>query len=77
MYLAMPYFVFMEAMVPCLIHSENASHVWNPYFLFRFCRLVGKGEDGPCVRKPHEEANDAIVLYMIFRVLLHTPNGPY
>ena len=39
MYVAMPYFVFMEAMVSCLIHSENISHVWNPYFLFHFAVL--------------------------------------
>ena len=29
MYVAMPYFVFMEAMVSCLIHGENISHVWR------------------------------------------------
>ena len=28
--------------------------------------LVGKGEDGPRVPKLREEANDAIVIYMIF-----------
>ena len=30
MNVAMLYFVFMEAMVSCLIHDENISHVWNP-----------------------------------------------
>ena len=77
MYVAMPYFVFMEAMVSCLIHGENTSHVCNPCFLFLVCHLVGKGEDGPCVPKLHEESNNTIVLYMIFRVLWHTRNGPY
>ena len=44
MYVAMPYFVFIKAMVSCLIHGGNISHVSQ----FQFCRLVGKGEDGPC-----------------------------
>ena len=40
----------------------------EPMLLIPFCRHVGKGEDGPCVPKLHEELNDAIVLYMIFFV---------
>ena len=33
MFVAMPYFVFMEAMVPCLIDCEKTSEVWNQRFL--------------------------------------------
>ena len=36
MYVAMLYFVLMEAMVSWLIHSENISYVWNPCCLFDF-----------------------------------------
>ena len=32
MYVAMPYFVFMEAMVSRLIHGETTPHVWNSCF---------------------------------------------
>ena len=32
MYVAMPYFVFLESMVSCLIYGENISHAWNPCF---------------------------------------------
>ena len=39
MYVATPYDVFMEAMVPCLINGVNTSHVWNPCFLFDFAVL--------------------------------------
>ena len=30
MYVAIPYFVFMEAMVSSLINGENIPYVWNP-----------------------------------------------
>ena len=36
MYVTMPYFVFMEAMVSCLMHGEHISHVLNPCFLLYF-----------------------------------------
>ena len=36
--------------------------------LTTFYRLVGKGEDAPCVPKQYEELNVAIVLYMLFFV---------
>ena len=44
MYVAMPHLVFMDAMVSWLIHGRNIFHISQ----FEFCRLVGKGEDGPC-----------------------------
>ena len=48
MYVAMPHFVFMEAIVSHLINGGIflicRAHV-SP---FLFCRLVGKGDDGPC-----------------------------
>ena len=79
MYVAMPYFVFMEAMVSWLINGENISYVWNPCCtpFTPFYSLVGKGEDGPCVPKLREELNDAIVYYMLFFVCCRTSNGPY
>ena len=39
MYVAMPYFVFVKAMVSCLIHGENMSHVGNSICLFHFIVL--------------------------------------
>ena len=48
MHIAMHYFVLMEAMASYLIHVEIlmfGTHVSQ----FHFCRLVGKGEDGPFV----------------------------
>ena len=30
MYVAIPYFVFMEAMVSWLINGESIHYVWNP-----------------------------------------------
>ena len=39
MYVAMPYFVFMDAVVSCLIQSESISYVWNPCGLFHFTVL--------------------------------------
>ena len=36
MYVAMPYFVFMEAIVSCLIPAENIYHIWNWCFLLSF-----------------------------------------
>ena len=39
MYVAMPYFVFMEAMVSWLINGENISYVWNPCCLLHFTVL--------------------------------------
>ena len=39
MYVAMPYFVFMEAMVSWLISGENIPYVWNPCCLFHFTVL--------------------------------------
>ena len=46
---------------------------WEPMLLIPFYRLVGKGEDGPCVPKLQEEASDCIVLYMLW--VCHTPDG--
>ena len=48
MYVAMPYFVFMEAMVSHLIHGGTFLIFGAHVSQFQFCRLVGKGEDGPC-----------------------------
>ena len=48
MYMTMPYFVFMEGMVSCLMDVENTSHVWNSGFSIPFCHLVDKDEDGLC-----------------------------
>ena len=48
MYVAMPYFVFLEAMVSHLIHSGKFLIFGAHVSQFQFCRLVGKGEDGPC-----------------------------
>ena len=39
MYVAMPYFVFMEAMVSWLIYGETMSYVWNLYCSLRFTVL--------------------------------------
>ena len=39
MYVAMPYFVFMEAMVSWLINGENILYVWNPCCLLHFTVL--------------------------------------
>ena len=39
MYVAIPYFVFMEAMVPWLINRENIPYVWNPCCLLHFTVL--------------------------------------
>ena len=36
MYVAMQYFVFMEAIVSWLINGENISYVWNPCCLLHF-----------------------------------------
>ena len=36
MYVAMPYFVFLEAMVSWLFSGENIPHVWNPFSLLCF-----------------------------------------
>ena len=46
MYVAFPYFVFMEAMVSWLINGENIPYVWNPCCLLHFTVLwarVGMG----------------------------------
>ena len=42
------------------------SSLFEPMFLTPFCRHVGKGDNEPCVRKLHEELNNAIVFYMLF-----------
>ena len=39
MYVATPYFGFMEAMVLWLISGENVSYVWNPCCLPQFTVL--------------------------------------
>ena len=43
MYVAMPYLVFMEAMVSWLINGENISYVWNPcrslHFIVMWARV--------------------------------------
>ena len=36
MYVAIPYVVFMEAIVSCWIHAEIIYHIWNPCFLLYF-----------------------------------------
>ena len=36
MYVAMPCFVFIRAMVSWLINGENVSYVWNPSWLLHF-----------------------------------------
>ena len=36
MYVAMPYFVFMQAIVSWLINGENICYVWNPSCVLRF-----------------------------------------
>ena len=76
MYVAMLYFVFMEAMVPCLIQGENILFL-EPMLFTPFYRLVGRGKDGPCVSKLCEEPNEAIVFYMLLFVFCHTHNGPH
>ena len=45
MYEAMPYFVFMEAMVSHLIHGGTFLIFGAHVSQFQFCRRVGKGED--------------------------------
>ena len=42
MYVAIPYFGFMEAMVSWLINGENISYVWNPCWLLHFTVLWGR-----------------------------------
>ena len=42
MYVAMPYFDLMGAMVSCCMYGENTSHVWNPCFLFHFAVFWAK-----------------------------------
>ena len=42
MYVGMPYSVFMEAMVSCLINSENIPYVWNPCCLLHFTVLLAR-----------------------------------
>ena len=39
MYVAIPYLVFMEAMVSWLINGENILYVWNPCCLLHFTVL--------------------------------------
>ena len=54
MYVARPYFVFMEAMVSCLIYGEIISHVWNPCCIFHFtmlCARVRMGHVGACIMR--------------------------
>ena len=48
MYVAMLYFVFMEVMVSDLIHGGTILIFGAHVSQFQFCRLVGKGGDGPC-----------------------------
>ena len=36
MYVAMPYFVLMEAMVSCFIYDESIFHFWTQCSLFHF-----------------------------------------
>ena len=42
MYVAMTYFVFMEAMVSWLINGENISYVFNPCCLLQFTVLLAR-----------------------------------
>ena len=39
MYVAIPYFVFMEAMMSWLIYREGIPYVWNPCCLLHFIVL--------------------------------------
>ena len=39
MYVAIPYFAFMEAMVSWLMNGENIPYVWNPCCLLHFTAL--------------------------------------
>ena len=48
MYVAMPYFVFMEATVPPLIHGGTILIFGAHVSQFLFCCLVGGREDEPC-----------------------------
>ena len=48
MFVAMPYVVFMEAMMSHLIHGETFLKLELMFLNSIFCRVVGKGEDGPC-----------------------------
>ena len=47
MFVAMPYFVFMEAMMSHLIRWGHSSYSELMFLNSGFFRLVGKGEDGP------------------------------
>ena len=47
MYVAIPLFVFMEAIGSWLINGENIPYVWNPFCLLHFTVLWAK------VRLPH------------------------
>ena len=42
MYVALPFFVFMEAMGSWLIKGENTPYVWNPCYLLHFTVLWAK-----------------------------------
>ena len=46
MYVAIPYFVFMEAMVSWLINGENIPYVWNPCCLLHFTVLWARPRMG-------------------------------
>ena len=78
MYVAMPYFAFMEAMVSWLINGENIPYVWHPCCLLHFSVLwanVRMGHVCPSfVRSPMRPL--CFICFCVF-VCGHTINGPY
>ena len=50
MYVAIPYFVFMEAMVSWLIYGENIPYGWNPCCLLHFTVLWARVRMGHVCR---------------------------
>ena len=69
MFVAMPYFLFMEVMVSGLINGETF-FIFGAYLSqFQFCSLVGKGEDGPCVAALM--LNPMMCIISLFSVMCH------
>ena len=77
MYVAMPYFVFMEAMVSWLINGENIPYVWNPCCLLHFTVLWARIMMGHVC--PSFARNSMVPLCYICFIFMccHTLNGPY
>ena len=63
MYVAIPYFVFMEAMVSWLISGENIPYVWNPCCLLHFTVLWARVRMGHVC--PSFTRNPMMPLYFI------------